>query len=270
MGLSSSCTKTIPVSNGHNNGGIPQIVETKSPVLTPKPVKVSSQILGYYEALPVHYQETTQRYPVIIFLHGGGQYGNGNSDLDTLLTESIPKLIKENKFPGSFTVSSGIYSFIVIIPQLLEAVVPQQLDALVEFTKLNYRVDTSRIYIAGMSLGARQAIDYCAFSPLKVAAVVAMAGMPTVSTMDAKSKIFASSPLPLWQVHNKDDSAWSFNESQIFIDKINALSPGIPPRFSVFETGVARLHHDSWTKVSDPSYIENGKNIYEWMLGYSR
>ena len=28
--------------------------------------------------------------------------------------------------------------------------------------------------------------------------------------------------------------------------------------------------HNAWTKATDPTYKENGQNIYEWMLSYKK
>src|SRR5688500_10239436 len=47
---------------------------------------------GYYVVLPGHYNETSKSYPVILFLHGAGQMGNGSTDLPYLLSDGIGKL----------------------------------------------------------------------------------------------------------------------------------------------------------------------------------
>ena len=44
----------------------------------------TSQVGGFYEFLPTGYNGTTQ-FPCLIFMHGSGERGNGNSQLDSML-----------------------------------------------------------------------------------------------------------------------------------------------------------------------------------------
>ncbi|MBE7173168.1 MAG: hypothetical protein INR73_21520 [Williamsia sp.] len=36
---------------------------------------------GFYSALPARYQEGAKKYPLLIWIHGNGQVGNGRADL---------------------------------------------------------------------------------------------------------------------------------------------------------------------------------------------
>src|ERR1700684_3422082 len=78
--------------------------ETGLPVQKPVTYAVDANIGGYLEALPAHYtSHTTLRYPVIIFLHGQGEVGNGSqSSLPIVADNSIPHLISTQKFPANF------------------------------------------------------------------------------------------------------------------------------------------------------------------------
>src|ERR671912_1011197 len=42
---------------------------------------IAPEIGGYYQALPSNYDSTNEQYPVIIFLHGAAQLGNGKGEL---------------------------------------------------------------------------------------------------------------------------------------------------------------------------------------------
>lgn len=271
----SSCKKSMIPPGGGGSIGIPltpPIVETDPAVLTPFPsINISPNIRGYYEALPARYGESNQKYPVIFFFHGGGQYGNGHSHLDTLLHDGIPRLLKDKKLPPSFTVPAGTFSFIVIMPQQVKAVQNFEIDSLVNYAMHKYRIDSSRIYFSGFSLGGRQATDYAAYKPSFMAAITAMAGMPQmIASLEEKCKAIADAKLPVWQFHAKNDSAWKYTESETFVNDINSFSPAIPARFTLFEKGIERKNHNCWTEASDPGYRENGQNIYEWMLSYTR
>lgn len=278
-GLMSSCRKTVLQNNG---GGepvpepsplpeAPKLDETEPAVVSPVTYTISTNILGYYKALPARYFESNEKYPVIISFHGGGQYGNGSTDLPQVLEEGIPKLLSEKRFPPSFTVNDEKFSFIVIAPQFTKKIGNEEVDKLVKYVKNNFRVDTARIYLSGLSLGARTLSDYAAYKPNEIAAITAMAGLPQIDqNLSAKCTSMSNAELPVWQFHNKDDQAWYYSEASRYIEVFNGLNPAIPAKFTSFDVGEARLHHDCWTRTTDPAYKEDGKNIYEWMLQYSR
>lgn len=280
VGIISSCRKNVlpsPVGETPDPHpaplpGGPKLEETDPAVLSPVTYTISPNIHGYYKALPARYNESTENYPVIIFFHGGGQYGNGDStDILQVLEDGIPKLLSEKRFPPSFTVGDEKYSFIVIAPQFAKKVGNSEVESLVNFVKSNFRVDPTRIYLSGFSLGARTLSDYAAYKPTQIAAVTAMAGMPQIDDqLDEKCLAMVNADLPIWQFHNKDDSAWYYQEAERYIQVYNSYEPKIPAKFTSFDVGSARLHHDCWTRTMDPAFEEDGKNIYEWMLQYHR
>lgn len=246
-------------------------LETEPAILAAVTENISTNIKGYYRALPAKYTENTHKYPLIIFMHGGGQYGNGSSDLHKILQESIPKLLNEKKFPPYFTYNERRFSFIVIAPQLVKAVPDTEIEALVDNILEKYRVDPVRIYLVGFSLGGRELSDYAAYKPSQVAAVISMGGMPQIDkNLAPKCQAMAAASLPVWHFHNRDDSAWYYTEATRYIQVLNQSNPGVAPRFTTFEKGEARLQHDCWTRASNPEYREEGRNIYEWMLSHKR
>ncbi|HRE49948.1 MAG TPA: alpha/beta fold hydrolase [Flavitalea sp.] len=267
IGLMTESCKKHGIGGGRED--IP--AETDPPLLTPVVQKVNRRVQGYYAGLPARYHETTAKYPLMIFYHGGGQYGNGESDLYKVLQEGVPKLLDEKKFPPSFTVKGKAFSFIIIAPQFVKAPTVADTDTLVRYLKENYRVDTKRIYLVGFSLGARFLSDYAAAYPDSIASVVSMAGLPAIDgALAAKCGKMAGANLPVWHFHNMDDRAWYYYEAERYIEVLRGFNSPNPPRFTSFEFGTARLNHDCWTKAMDPEYKEDDMNIYEWMLQYSR
>jgi predicted peptidase len=98
-----------------------------------------------------------------------------------------------------------------------------------------------------------------------------MAGLPPIDeNLSAKCTAMSDAHLPVWQFHNRDDQAWYYSEASRYIEIFTGLNPVIPPKFTSFDVGEARLHHDCWTRTTDPAFKEDGKNIYEWMLQYTR
>jgi predicted peptidase len=278
-GLISSCRKSVlpstvdpgPPPHPAPPPEIPKLEETEPAVPVAVTYPVSTNIQGYYKALPKRYAESDQRYPVIIYFHGGGQYGDGNADLPAVLEEGIPKLLNEGKFPPSFTVGDEKFSFIVIAPQFTKKVGNAEIHTLFNYIKDSFRVDTSRMYLSGLSLGGRMLSDYAAYNPTEIAAVTAMGGLPQIDDdLIGKCTAMANAELPVWQFHNRDDSAWYYSEASRYIEVFRGLNPAISPRFTSFDVGEARLHHDCWTRTTDPEWREDGMNIYEWMLQYTR
>ena len=54
---------------------------------------VGPDIGGYYAGLPGAYENNSKSYPLLLYMHGGGQFGNGAVDLPNLLSEGIPALL---------------------------------------------------------------------------------------------------------------------------------------------------------------------------------
>ena len=73
--------------------------ETAPAVQTAVSAPVSARIGGFYKALPARYDSTTKKYPLLVFLHGVGELGNGTSDLPRLLVNAVPKLLQQQSFP---------------------------------------------------------------------------------------------------------------------------------------------------------------------------
>ena len=61
--------------------------------------KVNDVIWGYYSATPGDYAISSNKYPLLVFFHGAGQFGNGSFDLPLLLNEAVPQILEEKKFP---------------------------------------------------------------------------------------------------------------------------------------------------------------------------
>src|SRR5689334_16181784 len=110
--LMAGCKKST-----HQEEPDPGPLETAPPVLVPITMSIHEKIGGFYLAHPVHYNETAKRYPLLVFIHGGGQFGTGGADLKNVLKEGIPKLLNEKKFPPAFEVNGRQYSFIIVMPQ---------------------------------------------------------------------------------------------------------------------------------------------------------
>lgn len=221
---------------------------------------------GYYIALPPQYKHNPDRYPLLIFLHGLGQRGNGKDDLKYLLYDGMGKVLADKRMPESFTVEGKEFSFIIISPQYQKQPDVNDVMDFVEEISKKYRIKSNRIYLSGLSLGARITTLVAAAYPQKFAAIVPIAGVATNEGMKERCEKIAGANLPVWELHNADDPMASVEDARSFINYLLSFSPPIPPRFTVFD----KYGHDAWTTALDSGYREDGVNIYEWMLRYYR
>jgi predicted peptidase len=262
----SSCSKNNSDNDPGNPGSNPanDVIETKLPVQKGVTVNVNSNIGGYMEALPARYDSTTKRYPLLVFIHGTGERGNGASDLSNVAWIGVARLIKDKKFPASFTVNNKNYSFIVISPQFRAWPSAKDVNDMITYAISKYRIDTTRMYVSGLSMGGGATWDHAGTYASRLAAIVPICGASGPN--DTKAKTMANARLAVWAFHTEDDPTVPVSNSKGYVSKINALSPPIPAKLTVWPTG----GHDAWTKATSPTYEENGLNMYEWMLQYSR
>jgi predicted peptidase len=254
---------------------------TPSPYsLNPRPVVLSAHCKGYYEYLPEGYLTDApgSRYPLLIFIHGGGEIGQDSSSLVYLLKNGPLKLAFAGTFPTSFAVNGQTYKFIIIAPQFttLDNPYPDEIDRIIEYARQNYKVNASRIYLTGLSSGAGLCWNYVGNNSSyakKIAAMVPIAAYINETrsefTVDAaKAHNIASSNVAIWSTHNNNDPtcplSWISNAYTLL--KNSNPAPDPLPKLTVFNSGI----HEGWTQTYDPSFKENNLNIYQWMLQYHR
>jgi predicted peptidase len=242
---------------------IDSVAETQPGLQSALSVKINANIGGLYAAVPFNYTKTTKKYPLIIFIPGGGQYGNGTTDLPLLLNDGMAQLLDEKTFPPNFRVNGQDYSFIVITPQMLHFPSTAEVKDVIDYAIKNYRVDEKRIYMSGLSIGGIVAGDAAATFPKLIAAIVPLAGE---TQSEANCKLIAENNIPVWDFHSNDDPQLSILEALNFINMLKKYSPPIAPKLTI----VTSRSHDAWNVAIHPDYKEDNKNIYEWMLQYSR
>ena len=109
----------------------------------------------YLEYLPKNYSTSGEKSPVIIFLHGIGERGDGVSAVEKVKKWGPPRHIEEGD-DMTFVVNGKEYSFIVISPQLSRSQSnwgPNIVDGIVDHVMKTYNIDPDRVYLTGLSLG---------------------------------------------------------------------------------------------------------------------
>lgn len=240
--------------------------------MTAKPY-AKTQVYGYLEYLPGNYVKncTCAQSPLMIFMHGIGEKGAGTDPaLQLLYHHGPPRLIKENRW---ITVSHD--RFVVLAPQNSNGFFnPGQLKQFINYAKVAYNIDTTRIYLVGLSAGAISIWNYIQlYGNDQVAAVIPIAGNGNNAVRDS---IIRVSKVPLWAFHGDADPTVNVGASINPVKKINALIPCPDPLAKV--TIYNGVGHDSWSRTFDLSgmklydlkYNPFNESIYTWLLTYSK
>ncbi|MBS1566661.1 MAG: dienelactone hydrolase family protein [Bacteroidetes bacterium] len=263
--LFGACKKDNALNNSDSYNSSNDIAETLPAVQTAVTTDVTSNIGGFYKALPARYDSTTKKYPLLIFLHGVGELGNGSSNLPSLLNNAVPRLLNQKKFPAEFSSNGKSFSFIVINPQFKAWPAATDVNAMINYAIQHYRIDTTRIYVAGLSMGGGATWDYAVAYANRIAAIVPICGASWPSQEQLSN--IAHANLPVWAFHNEDDGTVSVNTTKSNVNVLNSFNPNPAAQMTLWATG----GHDAWTKATNPATKEcNGKNMYEWMLQYTR
>lgn len=233
---------------------------------------------GFYEYLPEGYEQaSSESVPLIIFLHGSDERGNGNSELNRVLTWGIPK--QQNA-------GTWHHNFIGLSPQWLGATddnyyAPEDLKDFISYAKGTYKVDPNRIYLTGVSAGTWLLMYYLQNYPTdhEVAASVILSGNAYVDYTDPA--LIAAANSPIWMMSNISDPLvpWSTNSlPNISVintrNGINAVTTGMVEKLTGF---VNSTHTGTWDGIYDSSLIGTASGsydqfdepVYDWMMGHT-
>ena len=232
-------------------------------------VSMTGNSQGYYEYLPSGYSSSSTKYPLLIFVHGLGELGNGSSQLSSVLANGTPKQISQGIFPESFTVNGQTFKFIVLSPQFTSWPNSRDINDIINYAIKNYRVDTSRIYLTGLSMGGGVVWEYAGENSSyanRIAAIVPISG--AASPTNSRCKNIADANIAVWATHNNQDPTVSVSNTIGFVTNID--NQPAPPNPLAKKTIFSSTDHDAWSRTYDLKFKENGLNVYEWMLQYSR
>jgi hypothetical protein len=263
----------------------PSLLFSQKRTLTMHPdVIVDSFIHGFYTSLPASYGTGSKQYPLLIFLHGIGEIGPGSaSTLPVLLNIGPQKQINlqinqglNANFPDPVVVAGKSFEFIVVAPQLntwpwngFEQIA---VNDMINYAIRNYRVDTSKMYLTGMSMGGGIAWEYPGFSRVfakRLAGLIPVAGASSPSSQRAAE--MAAVHLPVWATHNSSDPTVPTSYTIDYVQLLKDAGANPAPLMTIFNaTG-----HGGWRQtygdVDLPGCTNSaGQNIYQWMLQYRR
>ncbi|RYE19128.1 MAG: hypothetical protein EOP51_20535 [Sphingobacteriales bacterium] len=197
--------------------------------------------IQYLLYLPDNYtQDTAKRFPMMIFLHGSGERG---TDLDKVKVNGPPMMIEKGKK----------YPFIVVSPQAGDyGWEPNELYHMLLTLKKKYRVDDTRIYLTGLSMGGYGTWELAMKHPEEFAAIAPICG--GADTTDIRNLRH----MPVWAFHGLKDDVVPPEQS---IRVVNALKKYNP---SAKLTLYPDANHNSW----DATYSND--SLYTWMLQHTK
>ncbi|MDB5296741.1 MAG: Alpha/beta hydrolase family protein [Phycisphaerales bacterium] len=229
--------------------------------------------LGYLLYLPADYgKDPAKRWPVMLFLHGSGEAGNGTTQLDKVKVHGPPKVVGRDKdFP-----------FVLISPQNPAPVRPegasrpagsvattpatrpaarrggwnpQQLKGLLDTVLANQakQADPDRVYLTGLSMGGFGSWAMAAMYPDTFAAVAPICGGGDPASADKIKH------LPIWVFHGEKDPTVPIARSEAMVTALKATGAK-----DVQFTRYPDAGHDSWTVTYD------NPRLYAWFLSHSR
>jgi gliding motility-associated-like protein len=215
--------------------------------------------IWYYEYLPPDYNLNTDKYPIVFFLHGMGERGNTEAELARVANAGPPRHVKNGyKFP-----------FIMISPQLKTSYSGwpnSQIDYMIEYcTKSGLRVDLSRVYLIGLSLGGGGVWQYAQESAYgqKLAAIIPVCGS---GNNTAKACTFGITNLPVWAFHGDADPTVSVSKTINMVNAINACNPAPSPLAKM--TIYPGVGHNSWDNAFRTDNLLHTPNAYQWLLQF--
>ena len=196
--------------------------------------------IGYWIFLPKSYDKK-KSWPLMLFLHGAGERGN---NINQVKKWGPPKRVSEKKdFP-----------FVVISPQCPKNKRwdPAQLHSLVEHVATTQKIDRSKMYCTGLSMGGRGTWAMISKYPKLFAAVAPICGGGDPA---AAKKI---TEVPIWAFHGSADRVVPPSRSQAMIDAIKKRG-GTKAKLTIYPG----VNHNSWSKTY------TNEKVYEWLLSHS-
>ncbi|MGZ5255221.1 MAG: PKD domain-containing protein, partial [Flavitalea sp.] len=227
----------------------------------------NGSLIGFYEYKPTDYTSTGEKYPLIIFLHGVSERGNGTTDLGKVLAQGIPRYINKGH-KMTFTWNGKKETFLVLSPQLSLSYGNWQqfyTEEMLKYAKANLNIDTNRIYLTGISLGGGGVWNYASASEANSRKFAAIAPICGTCSMTNGCNV-ARSNVPIWTEHAANDPTVSVNCTINANKGINGCNAAVKPIEFIPPTG----GHVIWNRSYDTAYVYHQPLIYEWFLGQDK
>lgn len=223
-------TDTIP------NPPKEDVFDPQTPGITIKTMDYKGgNIDDYLLYVPDTYNEKkSYKWPIVIFLHGIGEIGN---DINVIKKVGLPKVVAGKQFVMIAPQCTASWWNTDVLQQLYKEVLKK------------YHVDSSRVYLTGLSMGGYGTWNWAQTSPEKFAAIVPISGVGT------PSQACVLKNMPVWAFHNANDPTVAVSGSRDMVNALKACGSNLV-KYTENPTG----GHDAWTKA----YADTA--LYTWLL----
>ena len=265
-----------------------------------KRISYNSEINGeqrdFFLYLPNGYEDKKD-WPVIMFLHGNGERGNGKEDLDNVkfhgplyeawvqkrklpfiilvpqlhlfdvqlanrdslviperLKDGVPGRIPEAKAEGEMSGTLPEMPDTLTLPHGWDKV-ENDLSGILNHVFENYKADSNRVYLTGISYGGFGTWHFASTHPGFFAAIAPIVGWGHPDLMPP----IAENKIPVWAFAAGRDR---IIEAKYFYSGINRLEElgHTNVRFTIHED----MNHDAWKR------IYAGEDLYSWLLSHKK
>lgn len=183
-------------------------------------------------------------WPGIVFLHGRGECGDDGARQTTVGLG--PSLVRHpDRWPC-----------VVLFPQKPDPDKAWEdyrklVDAIVEQFRAEYRLDSDRMLLTGISQGGHGAFEFGAAHPDRWAALAPVCGF---GPPERYAKALAKAQMPIWCFHGEADTIVPIARSEAIVEALKQAGA------HVTFTRYPGVKHDSW----EPAYAD--PRLAEWLL----
>lgn len=212
-----------------------------SPLFTKASGSLKQVKYNYLLHLPEDYEKyPDKKWPVIFYLHG--RHASGKN-LQSVKRYGLPYYLSKGKK----------MDFIVVSPQCpwgKNWASEDWFNPVYDEVAAKLRVDDSRVYLIGMSMGGFGTWEIAARMPDRFAAISPMCGGANLKWIDPLSKI------PTWVFHGTADRQIPISRSEVMVKALEKLKADV--RF----TRLVNQGHDISKQF-------NNDELYSWLLQHS-
>jgi predicted peptidase len=214
-----------------------------------------------YRLLRPRDYDAKKKYPLVIFLHGAGERGSDNEKQlrhgandfasDEIMTK-YPAFVMVPQCPDNEKWSDVDWSAMSsTLPENPSRSLSATMKA-VEALAREFSIDSKRLYITGLSMGAYGTWDALSRWPEEFAAAATVCGGGDPAYARRMKDV------PIWAFHGDEDMAVKVQRSREMIEALKAA--GGTPKYTEY----AGVGHDSWTRTyADPA-------LYEWLFAQEK
>jgi predicted peptidase len=235
------------------------IVYDKSTTILKCIYKYESDSLLFRLSLPKDY-DSSGTFPLLLFFHGAGERGDDNVSQMNLISDFIESDLfqKQSSFvvlpqcpAGEKWVDADwlqLTSTFNYVPERSMSLTIKLLNRILD----NYKVDTNKLYVMGLSMGGFGTWDIITRMPDKFAAAVPICGGGD------EEQAYKLSNIPIWAFHGSKDKLVNVSRSRNIASRVKSFNGNI------IYTEYKNVGHNAW------SYAFKDSKLMSWIYSKSK